>query len=62
MSADNQIAATLAAALLQQPDGMTEKEHPKRAALAVATYFQCLDALAAETKKRSKSSSSPLNI
>lgn len=59
--ADNQVAATLAAALIQiggkSIGSVSGKTSPQA---AVEIYFQCVDALAAETKKRSKSSSGPL--
>jgi hypothetical protein len=57
---DHQIAATLAAALIQcmGQGGVTKvKETP--AELAAKTYFQCLDALAAEKKNRTTVTSTP---
>lgn len=60
--ADNQIAATLAAALVQVAGKDIAKLKKMPAEFAVEVYFQCVDALAAETKKRTTSSHKPLNL
>lgn len=58
--ADNHVAATLAAALVQVAGKDMTRLKKSPAEFAVEVYFQCVDALSAETKKRTTSSHKPL--
>lgn len=60
--ADEQVAATLAAALIQLRETGKDTTGPAAAKLAVQVFLDCLDALKEAEKSRSVTKREPLNL